>query len=167
MSVVPEYWWPSFHFHLQKSMNALLQGRRFTATAVTDMILWLVWVHSFYFGRSYCVDTPPSPFPPSLWKVTALMRGDRNGTWLLLLGGWSFPLPQWWRRLRLVLRSEVAPFFTPACICQAVIAPGGDSFQSRGRRILSSHMMLSLFFLSSARRGGEFAVRCWWESCLF
>lgn len=33
----------------------------------------------------------------------------------------------------------------PARICQAVIAPGGEFFQSRGRRFLSSHMMLCLF----------------------
>lgn len=102
-----------------------------------------------------CVDTPAASPRPRLWKVAALMRGDRNGTWLLLLCGWSFPLPQRWGRLRLVLRSEVAPFFTPACICQAVIAPGEDSFQSRGRRLLTSHMMLSLFFWAQHAEEGS------------
>lgn len=45
----------------------------------------------------------------------------------------------------------------PARICQALIAPGGDSFQSRGRRFLTRHVMLCLFPVR--RMGGIFLSR--------
>lgn len=95
---------------------------------------------------------PPPPL--CLWMVPALMRGDRSETWLLLLCGWSFPFPWRWWRLRLVLRSEVAPFFTPAWICQAVIAPGRVSFQRKEISYQSYDAMTG--FLSSVHRRGEF-----------
>lgn len=57
-----------------------------------------------------------------------------------------------------MLRSEVAPFFTLACICQAVIAPlGGGRLlpQQRQENSNQSHDAQPVF-LSSACRGVEF-----------
>lgn len=147
MTIVSEYKWPFFHFHLQKRKRWMYCCSHFKALAVTDMLLCLVWGHTFYFGESsLCWYSICEGWLRS-WEETETEHG---------FCGWSFPLPQRRWSLRLVLRSEVMPFFTLACIFQAVIAPEGDSFQSRGRRILTSHMMLSLFLLSTARRGGEF-----------
>lgn len=72
---------------------------------------------------SEVLDT--TQLPTRLWLVPALIRGERNGTWLPLLCGWSFPLPGWCWRLRMVSGSKGSPFFTPAWISQAVIVPGG------------------------------------------
>lgn len=74
----------------------------------------------------------PSP-SPSPWLVATLIRGDRNGTWPLLLCGWSFPLPRGCWRLGRACRSEVCPFLTPAQISQTVIAPGRSPVWRRWR----------------------------------
>lgn len=88
--------------------------------------------------------------------MAALIRGARNGSCLLLLCGWSFPLPQRWWRLRLVLRSEVAPFFTLACICQAIIAPWGRLLPEQRKENSNQSHDAQPVFLSSACRGVEF-----------
>lgn len=54
----------------------------------------------------------------------------------------------------------------PAGICQAVIAPRGEFFQSRGRRFLSSHMMLCLFPACRGVGGVTFLSNTE-QSCLF
>lgn len=55
-----------------------------------------------------------------------------------------------------MLRSEVAPFFTLACICQAVIAPWGRLLPRQRKENSNQSHDAQPVFLSSACRGVEF-----------